>query len=88
MSSQTDAGRSDQSGGDSWKNTDGYLRLERIGGVIKASMSSNGNGWKEIGAPKALPSNLAHATIKVGIRSMRNWASGYDITVLPTVEQL
>ena len=86
MSSQTDSGRLDQSGGDSWKNIDGYLKIERIAGVIQASMSANGNGWKSIGTPKALPSHLADAPLKVGIRTMRNWAPGYDITVLPTIE--
>ena len=88
MSSQTDSARSDQSGGDSWKNIDGYLKIERIAGVIQASMSANGNGWKSIGVPKALPAHLANAPLKVGIRTMRNWAPGYDITVLPTVEEL
>merc|ERR1711915_329479 len=86
MSSQTASGRIDQTGGDSWKNTDGYLKLERVNGEIKASMSSNGNGWKAIGVPKALPVDLADVPLKVGLRTQRNWAPGYNIQVIPIVE--
>mmetsp|Transcript_40882 Transcript_40882/g.128094 ORF Transcript_40882/g.128094 Transcript_40882/m.128094 type:complete len:1750 (-) Transcript_40882:409-5658(-) len=87
VKTQTDAGRADQSGGDGWKNMEGYLKLERVGDVVSAYMSPNGNGWKAIGAPKTLPAAYAGAPIKLGLRTFRNWCSGYDISVMPTVEQ-
>lgn len=87
MKSQTESGLVSQSGGDGYKNTDGYLKLERTGNVVSAFMSPNGIGWKPIGLPKTLPSNYAGAPIKLGIRTFRNWCSSYNISVMPTVEQ-
>jgi len=87
MKYQTDSGTLSQSGGDGYKNTQGYLMLERAGNVVSASMSANSHGWKAIGVPKVLPSKYAGAPIKLGIRTFRNWASSYEISVMPTVEQ-
>eukprot|EP00548_Thalassiothrix_antarctica_P010063 CAMPEP_0194160216 /NCGR_PEP_ID=MMETSP0152-20130528/78270_1 /TAXON_ID=1049557 /ORGANISM="Thalassiothrix antarctica, Strain L6-D1" /LENGTH=1486 /DNA_ID=CAMNT_0038869883 /DNA_START=967 /DNA_END=5427 /DNA_ORIENTATION=- len=72
--------REEQGGGDSYKNMNGYLKLERINGAISAWMSPNGNGWKEIGSTQELPDNLATSPLKVGLRMFKNWAPGYLIT--------
>ena len=87
MKSQNGSGIDSQSGGDAYKNIEGYLKLERTGNVVSAFMSPNGNGWKAIGQPKTLPSEYAGVPIKLGLRTYRNWASGYSISVMPTVEQ-
>jgi hypothetical protein len=86
MRSQTDSGTLDQTGGDNYKNMNGYLKLERADGIIKAWMSSNGNSWQQIGTDQALPSNLATIPVKIGLRIQKNWAPGYDMKVLTTVE--
>lgn len=81
MSSQDALGRIDQHGGDGWQNTDGYLKLQCIGGNVKASMSANGNGWMDIGELQPLP--FPDAPMKVGLRTQRNWAPGYNVEVIP-----
>lgn len=83
---QTDGGLVSQSGGDGWKNVEGYLKLTRIGDVVSAFMSPNGNGWKAVGGPTTLPSSYSGAPIKIGMRTFRNWCSSYSITVMPIVE--
>jgi hypothetical protein len=70
-----------------FKNLNGYLRLQRINGQIVMYMSSNGIGWKALGDPQPLPAELADTPLKVGLRVSRNWSPGYNIKVLPMIEK-
>ena len=76
-------------GGDTWVNTDGYLRLERYNGYIQAFQSMNGGGWKLVGLVGndivKLPDVFASSKVRIGIAVKQNWNSQYHISFIPTI---
>jgi len=75
----------DQYRGESWKNVDGYTKLQRVGGKIGAYVSPNGHTWSRVGEEIELPPELANAPVRLGYRVVRNCAPGYEFRVTTTI---
>jgi len=76
----------DQSSSESWKNTNGYMRLQRKSGIVQAFVSPDGNSWNPVGAPKTLPLAMASAPLRLGFRVQKNWAPEYKFHIMTRVD--
>merc|ERR1712224_937391 len=61
----------DQYLGQSWKNINGFHKLQRINGRIGSYISPNGNTWTQVGNEIELPAELANIPVKLGYRSKK-----------------